>query len=142
MEQLVQVASQDRVYGFEGLVQNQDKFIAAMYQPGLDQAAISVVGEIATPECQNALLDFASLESLSLDLRIAAIDSFESAIAKRGVLLTTQDLKQQYDRYNASESLSTETQQLLGRVLDLIEQGQKLIVSRSIPGLINPAYRC
>ena len=47
------------------------------------------------------------------------------AIAKRGVLLTTQDLKQQYDRYNASESLSTETQQLLGRVLDLIEQAAR-----------------
>ena len=125
MEHLVLVAGQDHIYGFDALVQNQGKFIAAMYQPGLDQAAISVVGKIATPECQNALLDFASLESLSLDLRTAAVDSFESAIAKRGVLLPPQDLKQQYDRYNASESLSTETQQLLGRVLDLIEQAAR-----------------
>jgi hypothetical protein len=121
---LKQVASQDQIFGFEDLVQHQDHFIGAMYQPGLDQSAIEIVGEIATPECQTALLDLASLESLSIDLRTAAVDAFETAIAKRGVLLTTQGLQEQYHRYNASESSDAPTQQLLGRVLDLIEQAR------------------
>ena len=123
-ELLKQVARQDRIFGFEDLIQHQSDFIGAMYQPGLAKTAIEIVGELASPECQSALLDLAGLESLSIDLRTVAVDAFEAAIAKRGVLLTTQGLREQYDRYNASESSDAETQQLLGRVLDLIEQAR------------------
>ena len=39
-----------------------------------------------------------------------------------GVLLTTDEIRIQYDTYNASESADAETQKLLGSVLDTIEK--------------------
>jgi hypothetical protein len=38
------------------------------------------------------------------------------------VLLTTSEIRQQYDQYNASETADAATQQVLGSILDTIEK--------------------
>jgi hypothetical protein len=61
-------------------------------------------------------------DNYDLAERQAAAKAFTAAVAKRGVLLTTREIGTQYDRYNASESQSKDTQQVLAAVLDAIEK--------------------
>jgi hypothetical protein len=49
------------------------------------------------------------------------VEAFRRSIQARGILLTTQQILRQYDRYNASESQDRSTQQVLGLILDCIE---------------------
>ena len=53
-----------------------------------------------------------------MELRESAADAFAKSRERYGVLLSTQEIALQYDRYNTSETASAEVQQLLGRVLD------------------------
>ena len=46
-------------------------------------------------------------------------------------MLTQQDILLQYDRYNASETLDEQTQQVLGGILDSIERRALLEGTRS-----------
>jgi len=41
-------------------------------------------------------------------------------------MLTQQDILRQYDRYNASETLDKQTQQVLGGILNSIERRARL----------------
>ena len=87
--------------------------------------AAPVLGGLATPGAQAALVDVASNPSFDLIDRQAAAKAFAAAVARRGVLLTTRAIGTQYDRYNASEGLDAETQQVFGSVLDVIEARNK-----------------
>lgn len=77
--------------------------------------------ELGTPESQVRLLDLASFEARPIDQREAAADAFGESLQRHGVLLTTEQLRRQYDRYNASANAPAETQAVLGRLLDLLE---------------------
>ena len=50
-----------------------------------------------------------------------AAEAFSDSTERFGIMLTRQQMLTQYDVYNASESLDEPTQQLLGAVLDAIE---------------------
>ena len=122
MQLLLQIVDLPRVFGFEDLHQHQDLLVERMYSPAMGATALQVVGHLSTPEGQTALVDYSNQGSLPVELRTAAVDAFETAVQKRGVLLTTRQIQTQYDRYNMSEFSGPETQQLLGRVLDIIEK--------------------
>jgi hypothetical protein len=94
---------------------------AALFVPGLAADAVVVAGNLGTPQCQQALIDFASRWSQPLELRVAAARAFRESTQQRGILLTTEQILRQYDRYNQSESLDAGTQQVLGLILDSIE---------------------
>ena len=51
-----------------------------------------------------------------------AAEAFRASVAAHGVLLTTDQILAQYDRYNASETADAATQKVLARVLDVIEK--------------------
>ncbi|MEN6493458.1 MAG: hypothetical protein ABFD16_04125, partial [Thermoguttaceae bacterium] len=57
--------------------------------------------------------------------RKAALAAFQQSVTKHGVLLTSQEILMQYDRYNQSEKLDRDTQQVLGSILDSIETRSK-----------------
>ena len=62
--------------------------------------------------------------------RQAAAAAFRTAVSAAGLLLTRDQLLQQYDIYNASEFLDSDTQQVLASILDAIESS---IADRPIP---------
>lgn len=93
----------------------------AVYNPEFSKAALAALAHVGTAGSQRTLVDFASLESQPLELRQLAVDAFANSRKRYGVLLSTQEIALQYDRYNASETASAEVQQLLGRVLDVLE---------------------
>lgn len=86
-----------------------------------DELSFNTLAAIGTPESQLRLLDAASFETLSIDSRNLAAKAFGRSLREHGVLLTREQIRRQYDRYNLSASASAETQQVLGHLLDLIE---------------------
>jgi hypothetical protein len=90
--------------------------------PELAGPSVAVLGALGTPESQATLIDFASLETLPIETRQAAAEAFARSVAQFGVQLKRDQVIRQYDRYNASESADQATQQVLGRILDVIEK--------------------
>lgn len=85
---------------------------------GSSIAALAVLG---TPASQRALVDYASDGSLPVAARGEAARAFHASVSRFGVLLTTDEIAAQYDRYNASAAADSQTQQVLGALLDTIE---------------------
>ncbi len=95
--------------------------IRALATPALTASAAEVLAHFATPAAQTALVEYADIIVNPLDLRQHAARRFAEAISRRGTLLTRKQIMDQYDRYNASETLDAGTQEVLGQVIDAIE---------------------
>ena len=104
-----------------GAMRAEPSLIEALNNPTLLGPAAEVLGMLATPKSQTALVDVASQVSRPLGDRQAALLAFQLAIKQRGIQLTQQQILEQYARYNASETLDKETQAVLSAVLDAIE---------------------
>lgn len=98
--------------------------------PALDRAlqsmeiapqAARVLGLIGTPAAQRALVTFASQPARPISHRQAAAKAFELAVKRRRVLLSTQEIEVQYERYNQSKESDEATQLVLAQILDSIE---------------------
>jgi hypothetical protein len=89
--------------------------------PQLNASVCQTLGNLGTPHAQQQLVDIASQNELPLEIRQTAVAALQNAFARRGILLTTEQIQRQYDRYNASETLASETQQVLSAVIDAIE---------------------
>jgi hypothetical protein len=93
----------------------------AVYNPALAETTLKALANVGTAGSQRTLVDVASQAAQPMELRQLAAQSFVTNRAKFGVLLSTEEIALQYDRYNASETASAETQQVLGQVLDTLE---------------------
>ncbi len=93
----------------------------AAHVPALSLRAIAVLQQQPTAEAQKALVNLASSPAEPIQTRKAAVAAFAEAARRWGVLLTTEEIQRQYDRYNQSATLDAETQQVLGRILDILE---------------------
>lgn len=121
MSWLLKIASDRKAYRFYNLNEHQQDLADMLYASGHSLDAIRLLGQIGTAVAQRNLLSFASEAEFPMELRQEAVRSFELAIQRNGILLTTQEIGLQYDRYEASTAESGESQRVLGRILDLIE---------------------
>jgi CheY-like chemotaxis protein len=112
------IANGPKIYGFDRRAE-QVAIIAGL---GKSEESLATLAALGTPESQQRLLDAASLEARPLADRSAAADAFAESVAAHGILLTTDQLRRQYDRYNLSATAPEETQAVLGRLLDVIER--------------------
>lgn len=103
------------------LIRHEASVIKALTAPGLSAEAAKVLGLLATPKCQTALVDFISQHARPIEDRQAAAAAFDEAVALRGTLLTKAQILLQYERYNGSATLDKQTQAVLGHVLDTLE---------------------
>ncbi len=99
----------------------QEPILTALYAPKLSTKATAVVGNIATPESQRALVELSSRFTQPLEARTAAVEALRRNIEKSGILLDSSEIVRQYDRYNQSKNLDASTQRILGLILDCIE---------------------
>jgi hypothetical protein len=111
--------------GIYDLRRMEDSVLTALYNPALSTKAAAVLANLGTPESQRALVDTASRSGLPLEVRKAAVEAFRRNSQKHGILLTTGEIRRQYDRYNNSRSLDAAAQQVLGLILDCIEAPTK-----------------
>jgi CheY-like chemotaxis protein len=99
----------------------QDAVLTAVYCPKLSIKAIAVLAGMNSPNCQRTLVNVASQLTLPLAVRQAAAKAFRENTQKYGILLTTEEIREQYRRYNASEKLDAPTQHVLSLILDCLE---------------------
>ncbi|MCL2710524.1 MAG: hypothetical protein FWE95_06565 [Planctomycetaceae bacterium] len=90
---------------------------ARRVREGLDLAAV-----VRSPVLQSAIYDLAANAIYPMELREYAGDAFEQSVQRFGILLRGQQIQRLYDRYNASEFEPRESQVLLGRLLDVVEE--------------------
>ncbi len=95
--------------------------MTALYTPELGLDAIAVLGNLGTPESQQALVELASRSTQPIQVRTAAAKAFQQSTQHNRVLLTTDQILLQYDRYNQSGASDAATQEVLGWILDCIE---------------------
>ncbi len=107
--------------GWYDLRSVQGSVLRALYVPELSTKAAAVLGGIGTPESQRALVELSSRRTQPIELRKAAVDAFCRNMKKHGILLTSDEIRRQYDRYNRSKDLDADTQKVLEKILDCIE---------------------
>lgn len=108
--------------GLYDLRQVEQSVLQALYVPGLEPPAAEVLAAIGSARAQRALVDLASQWTTPLVVRQAAKDAFAGSVRRYGILLTSGQILEQYARYNRSAQLDADTQQVLGALLDAIEE--------------------
>ena len=121
VEWLAKIASDRANYPFYNLGAHENALARLLYIPGFAKSASSVLANLGTPRAQRELVDFASQGTVSIEDRKHVANAFSQAVKTGGALLTTKEIQLQYDRYNASEGESKETQEILGSILDALE---------------------
>jgi hypothetical protein len=106
---------------FFDLLRAEEAVLAAQAVPGLTDKAIDVLANLGTPASQTTLADIAGRPALPIELRQAAAAAFCTSVEHHGILLTTDEIVAQYNRYNQSAALDRATQNVLAAVLDCIE---------------------
>jgi len=90
------------------------------FREGLALAAV-----VRSPMLQQAIYDMAANAVFPMWLRELAGDAFEEHVERFGVLLRGNQVQQMYDRFNASEFEPVESQELLGRLIDVVEESAR-----------------
>lgn len=122
MEQIGELLARDHcIYNVRG---NADLLGRAAFRAELSEQALASLPLLGTPASQQTLLDYASRPTASIESRRVAAEAFNRSVRRHGVLLTTDEILRQYDRYNASADADAEVQQVLGKVLDTLEAGR------------------
>jgi HEAT repeat protein len=118
---LTKIAGDRDRYGFYDLSNQQSKLTRLLYLPGFVEGASQILASLGTSAAQRELVNFASQSGLPVEERERAVEAFVRSVKNNGTLLTTSEIRQQYDRYNASENEPEATQKVLGTILDAIE---------------------
>ena len=92
-----------------------------LYLPGFSSDASQILGKLGTATAQRELVNFASQSGLPVEEREIVVKAFAASVKTGGTLLTTKEIQQQYDRYNASRNEPEAFQDVLGAILDAIE---------------------
>ena len=99
----------------------QDSVLVALHNPKLAAKAAAVLANLNSAESQRALVEVASRFTLPLGVRQAAATAFCENVQQHGILLTTEEIRAQYRRYNESGKLDAATRHVLGLILDCLE---------------------
>jgi len=121
LDQLDFYASQPEKYPFFDVLSYEEDLTNGLTSPARAEVTCRVLGELGTADAQRRLVQLASNFQLPVELREAAVQSFAVAVEKRGLMLSRQQILNQYERYNSSADETEASQQILGSLLDVLE---------------------
>ena len=119
---LAKLAGNRQRYGFYNLRKHEDSVYRMLYVGGQTLQATDIAAKLGTARAQRELVNYASQSGQDLDSRQAAAQGFATAVKEHGVLLTTDEIRLQYSRYNSSATDTKEVQAIFGAMLDAIEK--------------------
>lgn len=122
---LEKIATDRKQYDFYDLGGQQDQLIRLLYLPGFADSASLILASLGTATAQRELVNFASQSGLPVEEREKAVEAFARSVNVGGTLLTTDEIQQQYDRYNASKNEAEGNRKVLGSILDAIESRKR-----------------
>jgi CheY-like chemotaxis protein len=97
----------------------------ALYSPSVTPQVASLLANAGTASGQRELVQFAAQESLPLSSRELAALAFARSVANHGILLTSDQILAQYDRYNINAGRNPDTHKVMLIILDAIESPTK-----------------
>lgn len=112
----------ERGHPYDEMLRDANRISLTLYQPELTEPTLRVLAVLGTADSQQLLLNFISTGTLPIESRRTASKALTSSFERYGKLLTSDEILRQYDRYNASETADSDTQEVLGEVLDLLEK--------------------
>lgn len=115
---LAEISRNRRLYN---VLRIEDALLTAQHVPSLTSDAAAVLGTLGTADSQKALVDLASRGTISPEARGAAAAAFCGSVERFGILLTTEQILEQYERYNQSSRYDPSMQRIMGSILDCIE---------------------
>jgi hypothetical protein len=95
--------------------------LARMDQAVGSEGTIRALGALGTPAAQRRLVELIGNSLAPMPERELALTALKDSIRRHGILLTTDQLLAQYDRYHASQGEAAEEQRLLSSLLDALE---------------------
>jgi len=107
---------------YDEMLRDAKQISLTLYQPELTEATLRVLAVLGTADSQQLLLNFISTNTLPIESRRTASQALATSVKRFGKLLTSGEILRQYDRYNASETADSDTQEVLSEVLDLLEK--------------------
>jgi len=119
---LLEIQSHPTTFGGLDVMRAREQIARALYTPQLTAPAAELMGRLGDPASQRELVELASQHMRPLAMRQAAVAGFAEAVERRGLLLTTDEIRRQYERYNQTETLDRETQEVMAAVLDIMER--------------------
>lgn len=108
-----------KIYHFEEL---EDTVRRALMSDVRIVQGLELASVIKSGTMQDAIYAVASNDLQPMELRRKAAECFKQSLDTYGILLRGAQVRNLYDQYNASEFKPVETQQLLGSMIDLIEE--------------------
>ncbi|GAA4432249.1 hypothetical protein [Bremerella cremea] len=121
VSQITRMLDSEEDYNYYNFLKLEEIAIRRLVDDSVALDVAKLLGKLATPAAQVALIDYASDPFHPLAIRQASVEALKDAISRRGILLSKDQIITQYDRYNASEKLDSDTQAVLGQILDIIE---------------------
>jgi len=112
----------DRLSRVVPLARLESVLMTQLLYPDRAPAAISLLARVGTHGAQTALVQHASRPSWPPELRRQAVQALAQSISCYGVLLTTKQIERQYDLYNQLGPIAPVERELLGAILDALEQ--------------------
>lgn len=109
-------------YGFYNLLKHEETVFRMLYIAGKARQAAAIAARLGTARAQRELANFASQNGQALADRQSAVDGFAAAVKEFGLLLTTDEIRLQYQRYNSSAAETKDVQAVFGGILDAIEK--------------------
>ncbi len=103
------------------IAQLEPLLVPLMYLPETAGKAIELLSEVGTEPAQEALVQLADSPAQPLAARRAAVVALARNIRRHGTLLTSDEIRSQYDFYNDNAGRNRETHEVLGSLLDVIE---------------------
>ncbi len=99
----------------------RDELLHLIRSSGSEAERNQILIELGTPQAQQALVNLASEEGMTLPERQEYADSFRQSVDRSGILLTSGEILRQYNLYNGAEGRSDESRAILGAILDTLE---------------------
>lgn len=93
----------------------------SLYNPAMTASVASLLASAGTATGQSKLVQLATRESLPLAKREAAALAFARSVAKHSILLTSDQILDQYNRYNDNAGRNKDTHKVMQIILDAIE---------------------
>lgn len=119
---MLKIIEQKDTHRFYRIHNHEEAIYRLLSIDGYTEKACRMIASLGTAKSQEALANFASQSGYTMEQRTVATKCFADSVKRFGTLLTTDQIQQQYDRYNASESDTVEVQKLMGQLLDAIEK--------------------
>jgi hypothetical protein len=116
---IIDAQIKQKIYHYENI---NELVLRAIHSTTHITEGLEIATEIKSATMQLAIFNTAADATLPITIRQQAANFFETSIKKHGILIRGKQILTLYDRYNSSEFETKDSQDLLSKIIDIIEE--------------------